>query len=76
MKFLTIDEARKLDLSILSGFEVAFSDPEGRVRVGRIRLKKVRCGKKNCTKCPHKTYAYAQYRVGDKVTDKYIGVVS
>jgi len=39
-----------------------------------VRLKEVRCGKSNCSKCPHKIYAYAQFRQGKKVTEKYLGV--
>ncbi len=41
---------------------------------GKIRLKEVRCGHAGCTKCPHKVYAYAQFRVGSKVTEKYLGL--
>lgn len=41
---------------------------------GKIRLKEVRCGQQGCTRCPHKIYAYAQFRVGRKVTEKYLGV--
>lgn len=41
---------------------------------GKVRIKAVRCGKDGCTKCPHKIYAYAQFRVGRKVTEKYLGV--
>ena len=40
----------------------------------RVRFKAVRCGKAGCTKCPHYIYAYAQYRVGKKVREKYLGV--
>ncbi len=39
-----------------------------------IKIKQVHCGKPNCTKCPHYQYAYAQYRVGKKVREKYLGV--
>ena len=56
------------------GASVAFKDKLGRVRIGTIKIKEVRCGKKNCKKCPHHIYAYAQYRVGKKVKEKYIGV--
>lgn len=41
-----------------------------------VKIKAVRCGKKNCTKCPHKSYAYAQFRQGKKVREKYLGVVN
>lgn len=75
MAVLTLDEARKDIRRIDAGDHVAFQDNSGSVRIGTVRLKEVRCGKKGCTKCPHKTYAYAQYRVGKKVTEKYIGVV-
>ena len=40
----------------------------------KIRLKEVRCGKRTCHRCPHKIYAYAQFRKGKKVTEKYLGV--
>ena len=54
---------------------VAVEDLEtGEVYYGRIRLKAVTCGKKGCTKCPHHIYAYAQFRKGKKVTEKYLGV--
>jgi len=46
----------------------------GKTYLGQIRIKPVRCGKGGCTKCPHKIYAYAQFRVGKKVTEKYLGV--
>lgn len=72
--FLTLDEARKDINMIVPGDSVAFKDSGGRVRRGTVRIREIRCGKKSCTKCPHKIYAYAQYRVGKKVTEKYIGV--
>jgi len=71
----TLDEVKKTLSGLDAGARVAFNDLGGRVRIGTIRIKEVRCGKKNCTKCPHHIYAYAQYRVGKKVTEKYIGVV-
>ena len=75
MAVKTLDEAKR-DLGRISPRDlVAFKDKDGRVRVGTVRIKEVRCGKKNCKKCPHKLYAYAQYRVGKKVTEQYIGVV-
>jgi len=72
---MTIDEARKDIAQLQPGQTVFFQDKESRVRRGTVRIKEVRCGKKSCTKCPHKIYAYAQYRVGKKVTEKYIGKV-
>lgn len=75
METVTLDEIRSTGRQIPPGGRVAFNDPEGRVRIGTVRIKKVRCGRKGCTKCPHERYAYAQYRVGDKVRDKYIGKV-
>ena len=74
MKTLTLDEAKKEISGISPGDSIAFTDKEGRVRIGSVRLKEVTCGKKNCTKCPHKIYAYAQYRDGKQVKEKYIGV--
>ncbi|MBA7687660.1 hypothetical protein ES703_96124 [subsurface metagenome] len=46
----------------------------GSVYSGAVRLKAVNCGKPGCTKCPHRIYAYAQFRKGKKVTEKYLGV--
>lgn len=46
----------------------------GKGYYGKIRLKAVNCGKHNCHRCPHKIYAYAQFRKGKKVTEKYLGV--
>ncbi|GAH64066.1 unnamed protein product [marine sediment metagenome] len=74
MQTVTLDEARGAGRQILAGERIAFKDLGGRVRIGTVRIREVRCGKKNCKKCPHKIYAYAQYRVGKKVTEKYIGV--
>lgn len=54
--------------------KVLFIDSDGDSHWGSIRIKEVRCGKKNCRACPHKIYAYARYRVGKKVTEKYLGV--
>ena len=54
---------------------VAVQDKEtGKMYWGQIRLKAVTCGKKGCTKCPHHIYAYARFRKGKKVTEKYLGV--
>ncbi len=74
MAVLTLDEAKRDISQLRTKDQVAFQDNSGSVRIGTIRLKEVRCGKSSCTKCPHKIYAYAQYRVGKKVTEKYIGV--
>lgn len=74
MPAITIDEARKDIAQLQPGWTIYFQDQEGRVRRGTVRIKEVHCGKKSCTKCPHKIYAYAQYRVGKKVTEKYIGI--
>lgn len=74
MKTITLDEAKRDITQLQPGDSVAFEDPEGRVRIGSVRIRKVTCGKKSCTKCPHGYYAYAQYRVGTKVKQHYIGV--
>ena len=74
MGAITIDEARSGKWLLQNGLRIFFQDKEGRVRKGTVRLKEVRCGHEGCTKCPHKIYAYAQYRVGKKVSEKYIGV--
>ncbi len=75
MATITLDEARKDIAGMAPGTRVAFVCPEGRARIGTVKIKSVRCNKEGCTKCPHKAYAYAQYRVGGKVTEKYIGKV-
>jgi hypothetical protein len=46
----------------------------GKTYTARIRIKEVRCGKPNCTKCPHKIYAYAVFRNGKRVREKYLGI--
>ena len=57
------------------GDHVALQDQKtGRTFFGQIRIKAVSCGKSNCTKCPHHIYAYAQYRQGNKVKEKYLGI--
>ena len=67
----------KGDLAALEGSRISLLDLEtGWIFMGRVRIKAVRCGKKNCTRCPHKSYAYAQFRTGKKVTEKYLGVVN
>ena len=61
----------------LEGLPITLWDHEtGRTFLGSVRIKAVRCGKENCTRCPHHSYAYAQFRIGKKVTDKYLGVVN
>ena len=61
----------------LEGLYITLRDNKtGRTFLGRVRIKAVRCGKENCTRCPHHSYAYAQFRIGKKVTDKYLGVVN
>ncbi len=66
----------KRDVAVMEkGDAVLFVDSDGYIRRGSVRIKEVRCGKKNCSKCPHRIYAYARYRVGEKVTEKYLGVV-
>jgi hypothetical protein len=74
MPAYSIDEAKEDISRIQEGDSLFFKDKYGRVRKGTIRLKAVWCNKKGCTKCPHKIYAYAQYRDGKKVTEKYVGV--
>lgn len=60
---------------VKEGWRVTLEDTEtGRTYRGTVRLKAVNCGKEGCTKCPHRIYAYAQFRKGNKVTEKYLGV--
>ena len=64
-------------LASFEGQKITLIDEEtGRVFRGTVRIKAVRCGKENCTRCPHHSYAYAQFRNGKKVTEKYLGVVN
>ena len=46
---------------------------DGTVKLGTITVRSITCGKPNCTKCPHRSYAYVQYRDGGKVKSKYLG---
>jgi len=60
----------------LEGTKITLRDDETDMYYrAKVRIKAVRCGKKGCTRCPHKSYAYAQFRIGKKVTEKYLGVV-
>lgn len=74
MATITIEQARENIRQIGKGDQVAFKDSKGKIRIGTVRLKEINCGKSGCTRCPHKIYAYAQYRIGKKVTEKYLGV--
>ena len=57
------------------GRTVMLCDREtGEVFSGSITIKPVRCGKPSCTKCPHHSYAYAMFRRGKKVGERYLGV--
>jgi len=61
--------------AVKNGRSVTLIDHEDdRVFSGSVRIKAVNCGKAGCTKCPHHIYAYAQFRKGKKVTEKYLGV--
>ncbi|MBA7657654.1 hypothetical protein ES703_65594 [subsurface metagenome] len=60
----------------LEGRKITLRDDEtDSYFTAKVRIKAVRCGKINCTRCPHHSYAYAQFRIGKKVTEKYLGVV-
>lgn len=74
MKKLKLEEAKQKPFTVREGDRVFFIGDDGKEHFGSVRIKEVRCGKKNCRKCPHKIYAYARYRIGKKVTEKYIGV--
>lgn len=74
MNVISIDEVKSGAVRPEHGDRIAFVDPKGRVIIGTVRAKKVRCGKKECNQCPHEKYFYAQYRDGEKVKEKYIGV--
>lgn len=73
-EFYYLADAQKNISKLKAGDGVTFSDGAGKMRTGSVRIKEVVCGKSGCKKCPHKIYAYARYRVGKKVTEKYIGV--
>lgn len=75
MSVKSIDDIQSGRLPAEAADQIAFADSEGRVRIGSLRLREVRCGKENCKKCPHKIYAYARYRDGKKVKEKYLGVM-
>lgn len=76
MGFMGIEEAKEKISTLEKGDHVAFQDKTGTTKIGTVRIKSIRCGKINCKKCPHQKYAYAQYRDGGKVTEKYIGKIS
>jgi hypothetical protein len=65
-------------LSQLKKKRVAFVVPDRekggeKIVSGSVYIKAVRCGKKNCKSCPHRWYAYANYREGKKIKTKYLG---
>ena len=64
----TIQEMKKSDT-------VLFTDKDGYIRKGSVRFREIYCNKPGCTKCPHKIYAYARYRDGEKVKEKYLGII-
>jgi hypothetical protein len=68
------DGTKKEGIKQLEGKTIIWKDKDGNYQTGTVRIKEVRCGKKNCRACPHRIYAYAQYRKGKKVTEKYLGV--
>ncbi|KKK52584.1 hypothetical protein LCGC14_3103410 [marine sediment metagenome] len=76
MVFITLEEAKENLVKLKGGDRIAFQLKNGRIRIGSTRIKDVRCGKKNCSKCPHQTYIYARYRIGKKVTERYIGKIN
>ena len=57
------------------GDRVMILKEDGMIKLGTIRIRAINCGKPGCTKCPHKSYMYAQYRDKGKVKQRYIGVV-
>lgn len=62
-------------LKDLEGEHVTIEDTAtGKTFTARVRVRAVYCGKPNCTKCPHKIYAYAVFRNGKRVREKYLGV--
>lgn len=68
------DSLKKIG-SVQRGEQVTFEVDGGMLRSGTVRIKAVKCGKPKCSGCPHFQYAYARYREGKKVKEKYLGVV-
>ncbi len=53
---------------------VEITDKAGEKHNATIRIREVRCGKARCQACPHHIYAYARYREGKQVKEKYLGI--
>lgn len=75
MKIISIDKILTGCVNISKGDRIAFQDKAEKTKIGTVRIRAIFCGKKGCTKCPHKYYAYAQYREGQKIKSKYLGLV-
>lgn len=75
MQVLTIEKAR-LSLSTLqAGDQIAYLGAGNTVRLGTVKFKRVACNQNSRNDRTHRIYAYAQCRIGPKVTEKYIGVI-
>lgn len=69
------DVSKKIEWPVYEGKQVNIEDlRSGGQFTGTVRTKAVRCGKPTCKKCPHKIYAYAQFRDGKRVREKYLGI--
>ena len=73
MKFITFDKAQKEIESLEPGDRVALLDKNGEIAIGGVRIRKAPAGQQEYTRRVHTFYVYAQYRIGKKVTEKYIG---
>lgn len=65
---------KNVDWKEHEGKQVMLKTKDGKVVTARVKIRAINCGKSNCNKCPHRFYAYAQYRDGQKIKQKYLGI--
>jgi len=73
MAFISIDDFLAGSKEIRKGDLVALLDPAGKIKIGTVKIKRVKSKKKEGMKKDYNEYAYAQYRDGDTIKQKYIG---
>ncbi len=75
MAFISIDDFRAGHKEITPSDQVAILDSQGKIKIGTVKIKRVKQEGWSKSKMKFNMYAYAQYRDGEKVKQKYIGVL-
>ncbi len=74
MAFISIDDFLAGSKEITKRDLVALLDQTGKIKIGKVKIKRVKSKKKMLHKKNYDEYAYAQYRDGDTVKQKYLGI--